>query len=605
MKKLFRSISTFVRALPHFLAFELIYKLLLMAVGIPVLALLLKITLKVAGISYLNDENLLVYIKNPLTILVFIIILFCCAIFSFMELSALAGCFACYERHERMYVGGMFRTGIGTFRKVFRGAGILPFLLYMAVIPLAQFTLSAGMFMAPLMPILRTVFYRVKGGAAIAAFILLQLLFVIIITSGSYSIHYLLLTKSSFRDSVKKSRKAIAGQRAKMIFALLLCSLLIMAAIAAVTFGISFIIVFIIKGFSRPDAAFRSALRVLRYTWSVFTAISAFFSAPAIMCWLTGRFLSDENVCDEITLPERGATARRRGRSIAMTAVVAAVAVAVNFSYIKALYKGNVSLNVGIINPTQITAHRGFSRAAPENTMYAFEAAMDSGANYIELDVQLTADGQLVVCHDESINRTTNGKGKLSSYTYDELLQFSAGSWFGDDGSFDDARIPLLSEVLELAKGNMLLNIELKKNGDINAAAEKTVELLEEYGMEDSCYITSFSYPALKRVKQLNPKIKTGLIANFAAATSYSNLPYIDAVSMNYIFVTRSAVNTAHHNGKRVFVWTVDRPADMQKMMSLGVDNIITNRPDKASEVVNSRKVGDTVLTVLKYIFGN
>lgn len=605
MKKFFRSISTFMRAMPHFLAFELIYKLLLMAVGIPVLALLLKITLRISGISYLNDENLLVYIKNPLTIIVFVIILFCCAFFSFMELSALAGCFACYEKRERMYVGGMFRTGTGAFRKAFRGAGILPFLLYMAVMPLAQFTMSAGMFMAPLMPVLRTIFYRVKGGTAIAAFVLLQLLFVIIITSGSYSIHYLLLTKSSFRDSVRKSRRAIAGQRVKMITALLLCSLLILTAIAVVTFGISFIIVFIIKGFSRPDAAFRSALRVLRYTWSVFTAVSAFFSAPAIMCWLTGRFLGDENVTEEITLPYHRSTPHRRGRRMAATAILTAVAVAVNFSYIKALYKGNVSLNVGIISRTQVSAHRGFSRIAPENTLYAFEAAIESGADYIELDVQLTSDGQLVVFHDESINRTTDGKGKLRNYTYDELMQFSAGSWFGKDESFSDAKIPLLSEVLELVKGDILLNIELKKNGDIMAAAEQTVELLEEYGMTDSCYITSFSYPALKKVKQLDPKIKTGLIANFAAATSYSNLPYIDAVSMNYIFVTRSAVNTAHHNGKRVFVWTVDRPEDMQKMMALGVDNIITNRPDKAVEVVNSRKVGDTILSVLKYIFGN
>ena len=276
-----------------------------------------------------------------------------------------------------------------------------------------------------------------------------------------------------------------------------------------------------------------------------------------------------------------------------------------NLSYFKALSQGNVSLNVGVLSRTQVTAHRGFSRKAPENTLPAFEAAMDCGADYIELDVQLTADDVLVVCHDDKLDRTTDGTGKLSSYTYDELMQFSAGSWFGKDGEFDDVRIPSMTEVLDLVGKDIMLNIEIKRSGDPKRTAEKVVELVEEYGIVNSCYVTSFSYPALKKVKQLNPKIKTAFIANLATATSYAQLPYIDAVSMNYLFVNQSVVNSAHHNGKRIFVWTVDRQSEMQKMMALGVDNIITDRPDRALDVVNSKSVGDTVLNVLKYIFGS
>ena len=191
------------------------------------------------------------------------------------------------------------------------------------------------------------------------------------------------------------------------------------------------------------------------------------------------------------------------------------------------------------------------------------------------------------------------------NYTYEQLQQFSAGSWFSKDGEFDDVKIPLLTEVLDLVGDDIMLNIEIKRSGDPKKTAECVVKLIEEYGIVNSCYITSFSYPALKKVKQLNSKIKTGFIANLSTATSYSRLPYIDAVSMNYLFVNQSVVNSAHHNGKRIFVWTVDRQKDVQQMMALGVDNIITNRPDKALEVVDSKKVGDTVLTVLKYIFGS
>ena len=295
----------------------------------------------------------------------------------------------------------------------------------------------------------------------------------------------------------------------------------------------------------------------------------------------------------------------KRSRSVVVIVSLIAAGLVMNLSYFKALYQGNVSLNVGVLSRTQVSAHRGFSRKAPENTLPAFEAAMDCGADYIELDVQLTADDVLVVCHDDKLDRTTDGTGKLSSYTYDELMQFSAGSWFGKDGEFDDVRIPSMTEVLDLVGKDIMLNIEIKRSGDPKRTAEKVVELVEEYGIVNSCYVTSFSYPALKKVKQLNPKIKTAFIANLATATSYAQLPYIDAVSMNYLFVNQSVVNSAHHNGKRIFVWTVDRQSEMQKMMALGVDNIITDRPDRALDVVNSKSVGDTVLTVLKYIFGS
>ena len=470
--------------------------------------------------------------------------------------------------------------------------------------PLAQFSLSSGMFMAPLMPVLRRIFYSVSGSMAIASYILIQLLFIILMINGSYSIHYLILTKYSFRDCIKKSREKISGQRVKMIISLFLWSLAVVLIIAAVTFGLSFIIVFIIKGFSEPRAAFGTALKVLRYTWSVFTAVSAFFSAPAVMWWLTNKFLAD-NKDEELVLPNNSIKKMKRGHSAILVTVLIAAGLVMNLSYFKALSQGNVSLNVGVLSRTQVTAHRGFSRKAPENTLPAFEAAMDCGADYIELDVQLTADDVLVVCHDDKLDRTTDGTGKLSSYTYDELMQFSAGSWFGKDGEFDDVRIPSMTEVLDLVGKDIMLNIEIKRSGDPKRTAEKVVELVEEYGIVNSCYVTSFSYPALKKVKQLNPKIKTAFIANLATATSYAQLPYIDAVSMNYLFVNQSVVNSAHHNGKRIFVWTVDRQSEMQKMMALGVDNIITDRPDRALDVVNSKSVGDTVLTVLKYIFGS
>ena len=171
MKKIFRSAGVFLKAAPHFLGFELVFKLLLLAVGTPVLALLLKLTMKLSGISYLNDENLLVYLCHPSTIIVIVMMLFVYALSSFVELSALAACFSCFSRDEKIHIGGMFRTGMRAFKKAFKGSGIISFIGYMAIMPLAQFSLSSGMFMAPLLPVLRRIFYSVSSTFSMVCYV--------------------------------------------------------------------------------------------------------------------------------------------------------------------------------------------------------------------------------------------------------------------------------------------------------------------------------------------------------------------------------------------------------------------------------------------------
>lgn len=605
MKKFFGSATTFLKAFPHFVIFELLAKLFLLAIGVPVIAYLLKYTMKISGVTYLSDENLLIYLKKPTTIFAFIVLLFCVAFFTFVELSALVTCFSCHSKRQKITVGGMFVSGLKAFSKAFRWSGIPRFLVFMAFMPIVQFTFASGQFLAPLMPIVRTIFRSVSSTAAVVVYVLIQVLVVILIVDKSYSLHYLVLTEHSFTDCIKKSRQAISGNKSRMAVSLFFWSICMLVISAVATFGIAFIIVFIIKGFSEPVKAFRTALKVLKYAGRIFMILSSFLSVPAVTCWITQHFFEDTENTETIILPDSSNRKMKPSTRIAVISVMTVSGILLNMTYIQAIYKGNINLNTGILTRTQITAHRGYSAVAPENTMYAFEEAVGIGADYIELDVQLTADGQLVVFHDNTIDRTTDGKGKLSKYTYEELQEFSAGSWFSKDGMFDDAKIVLFSDVLECVGNDILLNIEIKNHGDIVRTAEKTVEVIEEYGIERSCYVTSFSYKALKTVKKLNPKIKTGLIANIATSTSFSQLKYIDAVSLNYIFINQSVVNMAHQNGKRVFVWTVDNRSDIQHMIAMGVDNIITNRPDRVSEIVTSKSIGDTFLTILEKIFGS
>ena len=585
--------------------FEVIAKLFLGSIGVPILAYMLKYTMKVSGVTYLSDENLIIYLKNPTTIFAFILLIFCVAFFTFVELSALVTCFACHSKHQKITVGGMFISGLKAFKKAFRWGGIPRFLTFMLFMPIVQFTFASGQFLAPLMPIVRTIFKSVSNTSAIIVYILIQVLFVILIVDKSYSLHYLVLTEKTFKECIKKSKQIIQGNKCRMTVSLFLWSICMLATSAVITFGFAFLIVYIIKGFSEPVHAFRTALKVLKYAGRIFVILSSFLSVPVIICLITQRFFEDTDESDQIIIPDFSQNKMKNSTRIIVISALVVAGLLLNTTYIKALYKGNINLNMGILKNTQITAHRGYSAVAPENTLYAFKEAIGIGADYIELDVQLSADEQLVVFHDKTIDRTTNGKGELSKYTYEELQEFSAGKWFGKDGEFEDAKIVLLSDVLETVGNNILLNIEIKNHGNVTKTAEKTVEVIEKYAIERSCYITSFSYTALKTVKKINPKIKTGLIANVASSTSFSQLKYIDAVSLNYIFINQSIVNMAHQNGKRVFVWTVDNRQDIQHMIAMGVDNIITNRPDRVSEIVTSKSIGDTFLTILEKIFGS
>ena len=603
MKKFFASIGTFVRAMPNFLLFELLFKLILIAFGAPLLAISLKLTMKAAGISCIYDESLLTYLHSPLTVVFLIILLFLFGFFSFVELTALAACFSCCSQGENITVGGMMRSGFRGFAKAFRGSGIAKFFGFTMFMPFTEFTLSSGVFMVPLLPLLRWLFKGIGGYAAVIAYVILQTAMIFIIVGRSYSLHYLVLTDRSFPECVRASREKIGRKHLSTALRFLLWTLFILVTTAVATFGISFLIIYGIKGFSKPESAFRTALYVLKYAMSIFTAISAFFAAPSIMCWLTGEFFADLDENETITLPDRERPKMNKKKKAVLVTLLTAAALLLDFGYIRTIYKGNFRFAAGFLTQAQVSAHRGFSHIAPENTAYAFEAAMESGADYIELDVQLTKDGQLVVFHDSTLDRTTNGSGKLAEHTYEELSRLSAGDSFGKDGEFDDAKIMLLSEVFDLVDRKMLYNIEIKDTTGAVQAAEKTVELLEEYNLEGSCYVTSFSYTILKRVKELNPRIKTALIANMAASTSYSMLEHIDAVSMNYLFVNQSVVHEAHRNGKLIFVWTVNRKSDMEQMVSLGVDNIITDRPDIAVEAVYSNGIGDTFIRILESIF--
>lgn len=223
-------------------------------------------------------------------------------------------------------------------------------------------------------------------------------------------------------------------------------------------------------------------------------------------------------------------------------------------------------------------AHRGASAVEPENTLRSIRRAIEFGADFVEVDVRASADGYLVLMHDLTVDRTTNGTGFLSSLTFDELRRLDAG--FGE-------RIPTLDETVQLVRGKARLVIEIKPEG----IEEKVVQLLKENHFENEVIITSFIHPVLKHVKELCPNIKTGVIFSSRPVKPVNIAldAQSDSLFPKFSYINKELVEQCHENVLGVFPWTVDTVEDIKCMVGLGVDGIVTNKPDLAKGVLRQK----------------
>ena len=237
-------------------------------------------------------------------------------------------------------------------------------------------------------------------------------------------------------------------------------------------------------------------------------------------------------------------------------------------------------------------AHRGASAVAPANTLAAFEKAVELGADGIEFDVHLSADGVPVVIHDFSVDSTTDGSGRVAEMTIAQLAQLDVGSYF--DPAFAGERIPTLEAVLEAMGGRLLLNIELKSTSLRDKGLEQTViAQIERHGLGTSVLFSSFNPFSLRRAKRIAPHIAVGLLYGpdlplpLRRAWLAPLVPH-EARHPEHTMVDAHYMAWARRRGYRVNTWTVDDPDEMHRLIGLGVDGIITNVPDVLRSILET-----------------
>lgn len=266
-----------------------------------------------------------------------------------------------------------------------------------------------------------------------------------------------------------------------------------------------------------------------------------------------------------------------RKRLVLGTLAASVIAAGVGFGFLR---------GIRVEDRTTVTAHRGASGAAPENTLAAIQQAIDDGADFVEIDVQETSDGEVVVMHDSDFKKIAGTDLKIWDATLEQLADLDIGSWISP--RFSDQRVPTLDRVLETCKGKIGVNIELKHYGRAQQLEQRVIDIVEEHEMQSRIVIMSLKADSVAKVKKLRPDWKVGLLT----AVSIGDLTRVkaDFLAVSDSLATSAFIRDAHRAGKEVYVWTVNDPVMMSAVIGRGADSIITDEPALARAVLEQRR---------------
>lgn len=576
--------------------FEVLYKFAMAAVFKPVLSGVLKLALRFQGLSYLSDETMGIFLKSPLTWILLLVVVLGMAFFTLFDICCIILCTHASYRKQKMPLLGLIKKGFFTALRVVYQRNIVMILYLLIIIPMTHVVLISGYIAEFSIPefIMEYIFSH-----TLLAIVYVGFWIYIGLRSFHwiYSLHYFCLEGCNFKEARRRSWRLMGNHYWRdMILIVVWNGALIGAYYCVIMFG-AWLVSVLNRVFESWDVFCSLTLSGVSLLLDISGAFFYCFCLPLVFLCISLMFyyykaLRREPIAPALSgleesyrvteMPWVKKVFQHRKRVIAIGILVV---LGVNFAYNVADKKGVVDM--GLKQRVEVTAHRGYSAAYPENTIPAFKGAIEIGADWIELDVQETADGVIVVMHDSNLKRTTGVDKEIWQTTYDEIKDLDNGSWF--DRKYQEVRIPTLEEVFEVTRGRIRLNIEIKPTGHERNLEQKVVELIQKYHAKETCVVSSMKYDCLKKVKEADEDIETAYITS----VSYGNftvLQYADGYSVESMMLTQGFVNKAHRNGKEVYVWTVNSEDTLKKVIEMGVDKVITDDPVMAKKLIYEKE---------------
>lgn len=583
--------------LKHLLVFEIVYRLITGPIFLQLFNRALRFSLKQAGYSYLTMGNAWRFLLKPWTLVMILCVGAIGVLFIMVEVGGLITAYSSGAYSLRLGPLDIFLGGIHNLIdqvkkknvKLF-GVVLVQFLLISVYLIYRVLT-----HVKPLNFVMKTMLEESWGTPLV---VVTAVAFTLIAIPSVFTPHSCMIEQKSFRDSMNRSRDLLKGRLFKTVFRLVVCQALVVlclvgAYLLCVTFAGILVVLLVDKNL---EFAFLMEVQdriewVLLFVAGVMSCL-IHFGAVTVQYYQYNNRMHHEKRWDFNYFPGK---ASNRKNLVAGLVVIAGASLACMFD---TAYNGNVFTKSMVVE-TEITAHRGSSKTAPENTMAAVMAAVEELADRVEIDVQETSDGRVVLFHDGTLKRITGLNKRVADLSYEELLTLDVGAWFSE--AYEGERIPTLEEVMEFAKGKIDLNIEIKNLGTNSHLPEKVLKLVHEYGMEEQCVITSTNIQYLYRIKEANPEIRTGFILSAAYGDYYSD-ELIDFISIRSSFVTENMIGKSHEAGKTVHAWTVNNRSEMERLKVLGVDNIITDYPVLVREVLYREEVTENLLEYLRVL---
>lgn len=571
--------------LAPFAAIHLALRLLTLAVIVPLIGLLLAAILKTSGEPVLTDQEIARFLLTPAGFIGSVALLSLLIIASVLDVAIMTNTL---RRHEhspiRALVAGLSLM-VGRFAALFGFAVQLilrlllmaaPFLLLAALIAQAAFgEYDINYYITAKPPAA-----RLAAGAIVIVLLLMSITMLVRLSGWAVALHFLLFRRVAPKRSFSLSAAELSSERHAVLPRLLAWALVraLIAGLLALSAGWAIGALQEVLGIKLGFIAL--ATIALLVVWALVDALASALANGALAALLDRLYRSATGHQPlAVKLPAAETDAERPGRW--MLLLPAALAVIVAGVYVGTAFLEQVSAE----RPVEIIAHRGASGERPENTLSAIEQALEERADWVEIDVQETADGEVVIAHDSDFMKLAGVDLKVWQATMADLNEIDIGSWF--DPAYASERTASLREVLLAAKDRGKVLIELKYYGHDVDLEKRVATIVDETGMADAVAVMSLRRDGIEKMQQLRPDWPRGVLA----ATAIGDLSKLDVdfLALNTGQLSLALIRRAQAQGKKVYAWTVDDPATMARLVSIGVDGLITNKPALARTLVETR----------------
>lgn len=582
--------------------FELLYKLLTLFIFSPLFSIIFKIVMKINGFSYLTIENIIEFIKKPLTIYTFIVFVILLLLYTIFEISTVLVIFDASRQKQKVSLRQSLKVSIKKSFKILkiRNIGLVFVLLFL--MPFLNLGITTSLISSIRIPeyimdfISSNILYL---SLYFTLFVILAYIFFRLI----YTVNYVVLDDVSFRKARKLSEQLTKGRFLKDFIKIILTEGIIYLLYIIFVF-IGILLIVLINRFIGSYTIINSLLITiiwlyLAFSLILFTLISTPISFAAISYMFYNHKLDNNEEIKSIYFEE--IEEKRKNKDFSFVKVIAIVILIISGSYFThGVLSGKFNLNIETQRDIEITAHRGASVDYPENTMIAFIEAKKLGADWVELDVQATKDNAIIVMHDSNLKRITGVNKNVWELDYSEISKLDAGSKFNK--KFQNERIPLLKEVISWAKNNQIkLNIELKPTLHEVNFEQTVVDIVKEFDYENNVVLTSSNYQVLKNIKKYDKSIKTIYVMSLAYG-DLNKLKYADGFSIESTNITNSLVYSIHEKGKQVYAWTLNKEDTINSMIKLNVDNIITDDITLAKKSVEESRSTNIIFLYYEFV---